>query len=111
MKNHFFKDGDDVAHKEYLTLKMTIRRSLWRKTRIPGTEKDMNKFIGLECTWFEDVPGEAGKKFYKRQNFHSRELVPWEIAQKGQKAVIKFLTGEAGAKDEPKTKRTKKTNQ
>ena len=94
MKHYHFKDGEDVAHKEYLCHKMIVRRAIKKKVMNPVTKKDMEKFIGLECAWWE---GSDDKKIYKWQVFHSRELVPWSVAVKGQEEVTRWLTGDAGS--------------
>jgi len=91
MKGHHFKEGEEVAHKEMLAHKMIVRKIVRKVVTIPGTQKTMDKFIGLECAWWNE------QKKYVKQIFHSRELVPWDIALKGREEVVKFLTGEAGS--------------
>lgn len=106
MRYYHFKEGEDVAHKECLSDKLIVRRIIKKKVKIPGTDKDIDKFIGLECAWWQ---GSGDEKKYVKSIFHSRELVPWEIAQKGEKEVIKWLTGEAG-NDGQKSKESKPKN-
>ncbi len=85
IKKHLYKEGDEVAHKENCEQLMEVRR-------IIQTKKNERKYIvGIECGWWTT----EGK--YEKEVFHSRVLVPWNIAEKslveGRHVVINWLEG------------------
>jgi hypothetical protein len=81
----FYKEGDEVAHKENPSLKMNVKAVLFKDHKIPGTDKSKKFLIGIRCAWWKS------KEEYVFQIFHSRELVPWNIAEKGKEAIIEWL--------------------
>lgn len=93
MKGYKYSEGEDVAHKDNLGLKMVVKRILRRIKEVKP--KDGNpehmlvqdrtfSIIGIECGWWE------GNKLVK-ERFHSRELVPWTIVTQGEENVKQFL--------------------
>lgn len=89
----WIKEGAEVAEKDNLGHKMIVSRILKKTKKVAsykrnpdGTVKYDNKTVmeGVECYWWEE-----GKMCKER--FHTRRLVPWEVAEKGQKAVIEFI--------------------
>lgn len=97
-KKHFFKEGDEVCHKENPTLIMTVSRILKEsKEFIKGynTKGEVIKeqgirMLGIECHWWE-YSQITNKKELKVYKFHSRELVPKNIAEKGKEEIVKWL--------------------
>jgi uncharacterized protein YodC (DUF2158 family) len=74
----YFKEGDEVAHKENIELKMEVRRVI----RIVKDEKKY--IIGIECGWWED-------SVYKKEKFHTSKLIPWSVAQQGYVSTVKWI--------------------
>ncbi len=95
-----YKEGEDVAHKDNLKSKMTIYEIFTETIQVstgvlkPNAkefEKKSKKIIrGIGCHWF-GPENEKGEKELITHRFHSRELVPWDIAQKGIEEVIKYF--------------------
>ena len=90
---HKFKEGEDVAHKENISQKLTVSRILKESISYPSGETDTQgneikklgtRMIWIECHWWVD-----GKLMIHQ--FHSRELVPFEIASQGKDAVIEWI--------------------
>lgn len=81
----FFSEGDMVAHKENIQLKMEVRRIIRtkRKAKVDG-ELDRRFTLGIECGWW------SGDDYIK-EVFHTRALVPWEVAEGGFIDVQKWL--------------------
>ena len=96
-----FKEGDSVAHKDNLKNKMTVStiytETIEISTGIPkkdgkGFETKPKKIIkGIGCYWFGPEEDTNGVKQQHDYRYHSRDLVPWEIAVKGVEEVIKYL--------------------
>lgn len=94
------KEGQEVAHKENLKVKMTIGTIHNEFIEVStgkikedgkGFETKPKKIIrGVTCHWFgpEDP---QGRKELLEHKFHTKELVPWEVAEKGIDEVIKYL--------------------
>lgn len=79
----YFRDGDEVAHKDNIELRMEVRRILrTRKEDDNGVKKSYT--IGIECGWWD---GEN----YCKEKFHTAKLVPWDIAAEGYISVIKWI--------------------
>ena len=83
-KRHLFKEGDEVAHKENTSQIMEVRRIVKR------TKNNWKFIIGIECGWW-NTDGE-----YQKEIFHTKVLVPWEIALKslnggGRPVIINWL--------------------
>jgi len=77
-KKVYFNEGDEVAHKENIELKMEVRRVI----RVVKDEKKYT--IGIECGWWD-----AG--VYKKEKFHTSKIVPWVVAEKGYVSVVKWI--------------------
>ena len=80
---NWIKGGMEVAHKDNLIQPMTVEGIV---TRSRG---DMKLIVGVKCHWWQD--GKDKKKIYQFGTFHTRELIPWEVALKGSGDVKKFL--------------------
>lgn len=88
-----FKEGDDVAFKNNLYLKMTVKEIILKTIEIPvrekedgtGFEKEKRRVLdGILCFWMK------GQELMEYK-FRSDSLIPWEIAIKGAEASIKYL--------------------
>jgi uncharacterized protein YodC (DUF2158 family) len=87
-----FKVGEEVAHKDNLNLKLYVRRILVQTKELKpssGDPKDAIEhskvyIVGIECHW-------GLNNEIKIHKFHSRELVPWHVAQSGEKQVIAWI--------------------
>ncbi len=95
-----FKEGDEVAHKENLSLKLEVidikktKRKVFGRTKkdkdgkeiLDESNTEMKSFIiGIECGWW------VGDD-YKTAIFHTKSLVPFDVAQDGFVAVQKYLS-------------------
>lgn len=95
----FFKEGDEVAHKENPNLKMEVRRIIKIKRSVPGSDpKEFHSFtVGIECGWWkasnngEQEKDNFLKDDYRKEVFHSKSLVPWDVAQLGFVAMLEWL--------------------
>ena len=87
-RKRFFVEGDEVAHKDNLTLKMTVERIIKYKKMVTvygKKEKEEMEFIsGIRCGWWNNNE-------WKRDDFFSNHLVPWNIAVQGTEKVIEYL--------------------
>lgn len=85
VSRNFFREGDMVAHRENLRLKMEVRRIIRtkRKAKVDG-EADRRFTLGIECGWW------VGEDYVK-EVFHTKALVPWDVADEGFIAVEKWL--------------------
>lgn len=88
-KSNYLKEGDMVAHKENLDQKLEVRRIIRQKSKINTDNGEAIKVFtrGIECGWW------ASQTDYKKEVFHTKSLVPWDIAQEGFIAVVKYLGG------------------
>ena len=85
-----FKDGDEVAHVDNLKLMMHVGRLIKKGKKEPTGKMLDGKpvyqtyqiLIGIECHWWQEI---NGVKEFRKHRFHSRELLPWDIAQKIEK--------------------------
>jgi len=96
-----FNQNDAVAHTENLEQKLIVKEIKRRRVDV-STGKIItnsegksvfekitkNKIDGILCYWFEKT--DDGKK-YKEEKFHSELLCPWNVAQKGEKEVEKWV--------------------
>ena len=89
-----FKEGDAVAYKDNLFLCMTVKEIIYKKVDIPVApkqdesgfvRKSISKLDGILCQWFDK------DQVYHEVKFHSRVLVPWNIAEQGMVAVMNYL--------------------
>lgn len=87
----YFKEGDEIAHKENLEHKMYVARIL--KVRVPSKELDKegnfngkyySRIEGVECHWWMNNDLKTAK-------FHTRELVPFDIAKEGKEKVKEWI--------------------
>lgn len=85
---NWISNGDAVAHIDNLELKMRVSHFVFESKEIDNER--IKRFRGVKCTWWgENESGE--KRRLVDAEFHSRELVPWEIAEGGREMVNKFL--------------------
>ena len=82
IEKNWIKDGLDVAHIDNIFQKMTVEKMVTRRNG------EAFIIVGFKCHWWEQIPGKPNK--YQFGTFHSRELVPWDTAIEGAKAVEKF---------------------
>lgn len=92
-----FKEGDTVAYFDNLYTCMTVKEIIYKKVDVPvkpkedgsGFEKKtVSRLDGILCQWFD-----AEQKYHEIK-FHSRSLVPWDVAKEGAIAVSKYLNKE-----------------
>lgn len=90
---HKFKQGEEVAHIDNLQQKMNIERLVKSaKTVDNGTEKlNVSYLQYIRCHWW------AKGGDYVVGMFHSRELVPYDIAQEGFMEVMKWQDAQRNA--------------
>lgn len=88
----FFKEGDLVAHKENLELKMEVRRII-RSRKIYKKEGNKERVftLGVECGWW------VGKELNK-DVFHTNSIIPWDVVEEGFIAVIKYIEARSNIK-------------
>ena len=98
----YFKEGDEVAHKDNLGVKLTVQRII-KEFKTIRSEKASSTLIerrcmlkGIECGWWG-----PDKQYYKNV-FHSTSLIPFEVAEEGFVAVEKYLIDRATANMERK---------
>ena len=88
----FFKEGDEVAHKENPLLKMEVRRIIRTKLKPRKEGEPDRRFThGIECGWW----GENG---YCQEIFHTRSIVPYDVAQMGFNEIIRWLDAQQNIK-------------
>ena len=88
-----YKEGDEVAHAANLEQKMFVSRIIKKIKKEPTGKMCDGKpvyenqpvLLGIECHWWQET---GGVKEFKKHRFHSRELLPWEIAQKRQESFV-----------------------
>ena len=96
---HWLKEGEPVAHITNLSFRMSIEKLLYKRAEIFCNQSDPNAFfdtnqkrwlrnkkllVGVRCRWVN------GDGMFESTDFHSRELVPWEVALKGASEVDNF---------------------
>lgn len=96
---HWLKEGDPVVHISNLSFIMTVQELVYKRQEIFCDEKEQNaqfdvnskKFvrnkkilIGVKCKWMSN-------EAVNYSSFHSRELIPLSIANKGIEAINKFI--------------------
>lgn len=69
-----YRTGDEVAHKDNITFKMRVRAAVFEEKRLSH----------IVCDWFEE-------DIKVKDNFHSKELVLWSIAEQGQEFVDSYF--------------------
>lgn len=82
-RKKILKEGDEVAHKENITLKLQVIRVI-KKKKLMKDGKTKDFVLGILCGWWNDTK-------YEKETFHTNHLVPWEIAEKGYVSVISYL--------------------
>lgn len=89
----WIKPGIEVAHKENPALKLYVVDVVKEFREIPTGKKESNgsleferkqRILGVDCRYLKETE-------WKFQRFHTRELVPWEVAEKGKNEIIDFL--------------------
>lgn len=89
----WIREGMEVAEIDNPTHKMVVKRILKKTKKIATYKRDANGDIiytnktimeGVECYWWKDNEMVTDK-------FHTKRLVPYEVATKGQKEIIEFL--------------------
>lgn len=84
---NWISNGDAVAHIDNLELKMRVSHFVFESKEVDNQR--VKRFRGVKCTWWgESKSGE--KRVLIDAEFHSRELVPWEVAKGGADEVEKF---------------------
>ncbi len=96
IQRHYFKEGDEVAHKENLTQMMEVRRLIKKKVKHGDDPKaEQHIFmIGIECGWWQDI---NGAREYRKEIFHTKTLVPFDVAEGGHIEVLKWLDSHKGS--------------
>ena len=95
-RKKWIKEGVEVAHYENLEQKMIVESFI--KEVIPESSEVQEDYTTSQgnrvfmrhvvCHWWE---GKSPEKVFKQGKFHTRELVPWDVAQQGYVAVMKFM--------------------
>lgn len=70
-----YRMSDDVAHVDNIEKRLKVRRVVYKD----------KKLSHIVCSWWSK-DGE-----YMTDSFHSYELIPWSIAERGQESVDSFL--------------------
>jgi len=87
-RKKYFVEGDEVAHKDNLKLKLIVERIIkyTKKVTVYGQKEKVEKSFlsGIRCGWWD-------KKVWLMKDFHSNHLVPWEIAVQGKEKVNEWL--------------------
>jgi hypothetical protein len=102
--DYYFKEGDDVAHKDNLGIKLEVIRVIkefkkFNTTRGNSTLQETRCVIkGIECGWW------GPDKIYYKNVFHSNSLVPWHIAETDYVTVMKYMEERATFKLNEKSK-------
>lgn len=96
---HRFKEGDVVCHRDNLLQKMYVKgivkkvKEIWKgEYNVDGSRRlvRIELMCGIDCHWW------ANGGILRKERFHSRELVPWEVVEKGEEAVRDWLLGQKG---------------
>lgn len=99
MAKYYFKEGEEVYHKDNLKVKLIVNRVLKDSVQIrKGFDMKEGKpimetvirMIGVECHWWEHSEA-LNEKQLRTYKFHSTELVPKDIVEKGIEAVKQWL--------------------
>ena len=85
-KKRYYKEGDAVALLEALSQKMIVEKILISSKPVRKFLSDSDKpsfetkkiFHGLKCHWVDNDTHKV-----EHGQFHKHEIVPWEIAEKG----------------------------
>ena len=93
MGKHRFKEGDEVSHRENISMKMTVDRILKESIPVYSGKLDDNgdmimksgiRMCGIRCRWWVDNK-------IVIQDFHSREIIPWLVAVEGKDKVVDWI--------------------
>lgn len=96
-KKNWIKKGMEVASVHNIEQMMVVEDLLYIEREIDygGEEgkRTVKRFDGIICHWYFylDTDEEEKNKQFKKSKFHSRELVPWEIAVQGEKEINLFM--------------------
>ena len=88
MGKNWIVPGMEVAHIDNPDKRLRAEEIVRRDKR----NEDGSIFsivIGVRCTWFDELPG--GKKIACRMIYHTKTLVPWEVALNGPTGIQDFL--------------------
>jgi uncharacterized protein YodC (DUF2158 family) len=86
MAKTIFKEGEEVAHIGNIKQKMWVVDIL-REKKKNKQGMEIGTFLkGIRCHWWY-------QNILESEKFHSQTLVPWAIAEKGEKEVEKFIHG------------------
>ena len=59
-----------------------------RREKVVGGRK-MTLVVGVKCNWYDTLPN--GEKKFNFGTFHTKLLVPWEVALGGSHSISMFL--------------------
>lgn len=89
---YWIEEGGEVAHKDNPSQKMYVERILKSSREIDygdgagnTSKKTITRTHGVECHWFDS------EKKFQTGKFHTRELIPYEIAEQGEDAINKWV--------------------
>lgn len=86
MSKYIYKEGEEVTHIGNSKIRMWVVE-IKKKPKCNEKGKEIGMLlIGIKCHWWN-------KDVLESAMFHSRELVPWIIAEKGQSAIDNFIHG------------------
>jgi hypothetical protein len=97
MTKYYFKEGEEAYHKDCLEKKLIVSRILKETIEVPKMikgeieKRKVIRMVGIECHWWEESKA-TGDKQLCTYKFHSSELVPKFIRDKGQEEVNKWLS-------------------
>ncbi len=82
-----FREGEEVAHVDNPELKMYVERLVKSSRTIddgPNGKKVINYIQGVRCHWWQGTE-------LKANIFHTKELVPFVVAEEGFIAIEKWI--------------------
>jgi len=91
-KKNWVTEGMDVAHIDNLGKKMQVEKLIYAERKFHDGERERIKrlFNGVRCHWWGPHPEMPKEKILNHSDFHTNELVPWDVAVKGENAVLNF---------------------
>lgn len=96
-KSNWIKKGMIVVSMTNLDIPMTVEDFIYKSGNVlDEQQKEVKKkfLVGIQCYRFET---ETSQRVHER--FHSRELIPYEVAQKGVNEAFKFYNREGEYKE------------
>ncbi len=91
-KKKWIKEGMNVAERDNLSKRMTVERILRKAYKYideHGNEQIRKRIEGVLCYWWETNSKDKNGTI-ARGTFHTNNLVPWDIAEEGYMAMMKF---------------------